>query len=581
MWAVALAFIVMEPATTFDRSVLLRFADLATDALAKERERIDSLNVYPVPDGDTGTNLFLTLDAARDALRAEERDQPEDADDEARLAAALTAFIKGALVGARGNSGVILSQLIGALLRRIAKSEPDETVVAAFVDGMRLAADAAYAAVGTPVEGTMLTVARAGSDAAIEAAADPNARLAMVVSAAADGARVALRYTPEQLPVLAAAGVVDAGAYGLCVVLDAAVTALTGRRREPDTTPIAQRGITALPTGDLTEDGPSYEVMYLLDAQDDFDDDSARELRTRLGELGDSVVVVGGDGLWNVHVHTDDVGAAVEIGLDSGRPRRIRVTHFAEQRGRQSAEQRGRQSAEQREPQSATRTGPAQRIVLAYAFGEGLSALFADAGAVVIDPGPTGRPGTSEFESAMRATIKAGAGEVLVLPNDPLGVESARAAASLVEADTGGRVVVIPTQAQVQGIAALAVHENGRALDSDVVAMTSAARGTRHGAVTVASTEAMTTVGPCQVGDVLGVLQGDFAVIGTDLFDVATQIMRRMLDAGGELVTLVAGDQADTLPQRCEEWVCATYPGVDVIAYEGGQQRYPLFVAVE
>jgi DAK2 domain fusion protein YloV len=555
----------MEPATTFDRSVLLRFADLVTEALASERERIDSLNVYPVPDSDTGTNLYLTLDAARDALRAEERAQPESAGDDTRLAAALAAFIRGALEGARGNSGVILSQLIGALLRRVARSGSDETVAQAFADGMRLAADAAYAAVGTPVEGTMLTVARVASESALAAAADPNAFLGDVMTAAADGAREALRYTPEQLPVLAAAGVVDAGAYGLCVVLDAAVTALTGKRRAPDPSPIAQRGVGALPTGDLTEDGPSYEVMYLLDANHDFDEESARDLRVRLGELGDSVVVVGGEGLWNVHVHTDDVGAAVEAGLESGRPRRIRVTHFAEQR----------------EPQAVRAAQPIQRVVLAYAFGEGLGALFTEAGAQVMDPGPSGRPGTPEFETAMRSAFKDGVGEILVLPNDPQGVESAKAAARIVEADTGARVVVIPTQAQVQGIAALAVHEGGRTLDSDVVAMTSAARGTRHGAVTVAANQAMTTVGPCEAGDVLGVLQGDFAVIGADQFEVATQILRRMLDAGGELVTLVAGDGADALPQLCEDWIGSAYPGVDVVTYDGGQQRYPLFMAVE
>jgi len=555
----------MEPATTFDRSVLLRFADLATEALAAERERIDSLNVFPVADGDTGTNLYLTLDAAREALREEERARPEAAEEPEQLSAALAAFIRGALVGARGNSGVILSQLIGALLRRVAKSAPEETVASAFADGMRLAADAAYAAVGTPVEGTMLTVARAAAVAAQSVAVIPQARLGTVVSAAAEGAREALRHTPEQLSVLAAAGVVDAGAYGLCVVLDAAVTALTGRRRSPDPMPVAQREVTALPTGDLTEDGPSYEVMYLLDANHDFTDESARDLRIRLGELGDSVVVVGGEGLWNVHVHTDDVGAAVEAGLESGRPRRIRVTHFAEQR----------------EPLQSRTSQSVRRVVLAYAFGEGLGALFAEAGARILDPGPTGRPGTIEFESAMRASVKDGAGEVLVLPNDPQGVEAARAAARIVEAATGARVVVIPTQAQVQGIAALAVHETGRPLDSDVVAMTSAARGTRHGAVTVADKGAMTTVGPCEAGDVLGVLQGDFAVIGDDQFDVATQILRRMLDAGGELVTLVAGVGADTLPVLCETWIETTYPGVDVVTYEGGQNRYPLFMAVE
>jgi dihydroxyacetone kinase-like predicted kinase len=169
----------------------------------------------------------------------------------------------------------------------------------------------------------------------------------------------------------------------------------------------------------------------------------------------------------------------------------------------------------------------------------------------------------------------------VVLPNDPDSVGVAEAAGAEAEESAGVRVVVIPTRAQVQGIAAMAVHEPGRGFDSDVVQMTAAARGTRHGAVTVAVKQAITTAGPCEAGDVLGVLQGDFAIVGQDLFDVGRAILERMLTGGGELVTLVSGANAGDLIARCQDWIEETHPGVDVLVYDGGQERYPLLLAVE
>jgi DAK2 domain fusion protein YloV len=424
---------------------------------------------------------------------------------------------------------------------------------------MALATEAAYSAVGDPVEGTILSVARAASEAAAEAAEVGENRLGAIVHAAATAAREALARTPEQLPLLEAAGVVDAGGRGLCVVLDAAESSITGQRA---TTAAPRVGAPAIPvarvpTDDLTEDGPAYEVMYLLET----DDEAIPALRQELAALGDSLVVVGGEGLWNVHIHVDDVGAAVEAGIRAGAPRRIQVTHFAEQiqraRGKR-AERRGR------------------RLVI-VAGGPGLAALFRGAGAEVIQGGPGSRPSTGQVLAAIEAT---GAQEVIVLPNDPDSVGVAEAAAHEAEAK-GIHVVVVPTRAQVQGIAALAVHEPGRPLDADVVQMTAAARGARHGAVTVAVKDAMTTAGPCSAGDALGVVHGDFAIVGEDLYEVATGVLERLLGGGGELVTLVAGAEAGDLAQACEHWVQRAHPGVDVALYEGGQERYPLLMAVE
>jgi len=541
-----------DQVATFDLAVLLRFADFASTRLGEAREEIDALNVYPVPDGDTGTNMFLTMSAARDALHEATGDDPG-----ADLRVALHAFARGALLGARGNSGVILSQLVGALATRIAKAGPRDRSALVFAQALEEATDASYAAVGVPVEGTILTVARSASRAALDAAADPVRRLGYVVEKTAAAARAALERTPDLLPLLKQAGVVDAGGRGLCVILDAAETALTGR--VPLDRKHARRHIPVpLPTGDLTEDGPAYEVMYLLDAEDD----RIASLRARLGPLGDSMVVVGGDGLWNVHVHVDDVGAAIEAGIEAGRPYRVRVTHFADQ----ITEVRGRLPA---------RKG---RKVVAVAAGPGLQDLFSAAGAVVVNAVPGQRPSVGML---LEAIVGCGAAEVIVLPNDPDTRRSAEIAARTAEESGEVRVAVITTEAQVQGLAGLAVHEPGRSFDQDVLEMTSTARHARHGAITVAAKQAITSGGACEPGDILGVVDGDFVAVGPDLDAMATEIIERLIGGGGDLVTLVQGADSPGLAERCAAYVEAQHPLVDVVVYDGGQERYPLLLSVE
>ena len=543
---------------TIELAVVLRFVDIAVDALADAREEIDALNVYPVPDGDTGTNMYLTVLAARDALRDAVTGQGQGDDS---LLAGLAALRRGALLGARGNSGVILSQMLGALATTIASATAEERNASIMARALREATDASYAAVGVPVEGTILSVIRAAAEAAEARAAEPGARTRDVFTSAAAAAREALARTPDQLPALRDAGVVDAGGRGLSVILDAAETALTGRRPVPVTAPFGTHRIP-VPTGaahrELSPDGPAYEVMYLLDS----DDDNIPVLKRVLAGLGDSLVVVGGDRLWNVHVHVDDVGAAVEAGIAAGRPHRIRVTHFAEQ------------VAAARDQLSA-RTG---RQVVAVAAGPGLEKLFAAAGASVVVGGPGNRPSIGMILDAIHASA---AREIIVLPNDTDSVRAAQAAARTAEDDGDVRVAVIPTEAQVQGLAALAVHEPGRPFDQDVLEMTATARHARHGAVTIAARQAMTMAGPCEPGDVLGVVAGDFAVVGADLDDVAADVLERLLAGGGELVTIVAGQGGADLARRTADGVEQRHPHVDVMVYDGGQDRYPLLMSVE
>jgi DAK2 domain fusion protein YloV len=537
------------------RPALQRWCDLAFESLAQAREEIDALNVYPVPDGDTGTNLYLTFEAARDAMMEA---------DAHSLGTSLAVFTRGALLGARGNSGVILSQLLRAGAEQLLRGDPADPG-RLLAESLTAAADAAYDAVGQPVEGTILTVARAAATAATEALdtapRDPAARMGAVIRAAAGAARTALERTPEQLDVLARAGVVDAGGRGLCVILDAAEQALTGRR--PTGGVPARHGhipVLAASAGDLSADGPAYEVMFLLDA----DDASIPRMRERLGPLGDSLVVVGGDGLWNVHVHVDNVGAAIEAGIEAGHPHRIQVTHFAQQQARQ-ADRRG-----------GGRVGT--RGLVAVAAGLGLSSLFQEAGAVVVPGRPGRRCSTGEILTASRATH---AEEVVVFPNDSDTVGVAEVAARAAR-DEGIRTAVVPTKAQVQGLAGIAVHEPGRTFDEDVVHMTAAAGHARHGAVTVAARDAMTMAGPCSVGDSLGVLDGDFAVVGGTLGEVAVQVVDRLLSGGGEMITLVRGvDGGDDLVDGVVTHVSRSRPDVEVVVYEGGQDRYPLLIGVE
>ncbi|NPD03140.1 DAK2 domain-containing protein [Nocardioides sp. zg-1308] len=556
----------MEPVTHgIDLDAVARFVDIATDALSAAREEIDALNVYPVPDGDTGTNMFLTVSAARDELRA-----ARAADPGLGIEEGLALLARAALMGARGNSGVILSQMLRAYVTHLAGAGLEDRRAHTIAAAMQAATDASYAAVGTPVEGTILTVARAASDAARVAAQRPGARARDVFTAAAAAARTALARTPEQLPVLARAGVVDAGGRGLTVVLDAVETTATGRRPMQLAAPIGTHHIpVTLPDGssggDPAEDGPGYEVIYLLETARDAEEEAIPVLREALGALGDSLVVVGGDGLWNVHVHVDDVGAAIEAGVVAGRPHRIRVTHFADQ----AAEARHRASG---------RTARTGRRVVAVAAGPGLAELFESAGALVVPGGPGRRPSTGQL---LEAITGCGASEVVVLPNDGDTVRAAEIAARTAEAEHDVSVEVIPTQAQVQGLAAISVHEPGRTFDADVREMTATARHARHGAVTVAARQAITMAGPCEPGDALGVIAGDFAVVGADLEAVAHEVLERLLAGGGELVTIVAGQDGNDLAARVCARVEERHPHVDVAVHEGGQPRYPLLVSVE
>jgi DAK2 domain fusion protein YloV len=516
--------------------------------------------VYPVPDGDTGTNLVLTVTSAWDALAADVEVANVETEI-ARLGRVLACMARGALLGARGNSGVIISQIL--------RGTADALAVVPVARGRALAhalteaAKAGYAAVAEPVEGTVLSVA---TGAALAATAADSDDLATVVRAAARGAAEALARTPEQLPVLARAGVVDAGGRGLVVLLDALAEVVTGQASA--TAPLARiardpRLLTATRESGSAEYG--YEVQYLLDA----DEDAVAKLKSALGPLGDSLVVVGsgrGSGLpvWNVHIHVNDVGAAIEAGIEAGRPHRISVTRFADQMAAAAP--------------TAPTFDPEARGLVVVAAGPGLAELFAAEGAIVVAGGPTNNPSMAEVLEAVRATR---AGRVALLPNDSNVLAVAQLAAEEARGD-GIRVGVVPTKSPVQAMAAIAVRDASKRFHDDVIGMAEAAGACRYAEVTVATREALTVAGRCQPGDILGLVEGEVNVIGTDLASTSATLLDRMLAGGGEMVTLVLGADASVeLGDFLTAHLAHAWPFADVKVYHGGQPHYPLLAGVE
>ncbi|MBE7188456.1 MAG: DAK2 domain-containing protein [Jatrophihabitans endophyticus] len=528
---------------TLDAAAVHRWSGAALAGLEAGRAEIDALNVFPVPDGDTGTNMLATLRSAHGVL-ADAMAGPAPAPADAKTA--LGAMSRGAATGAIGNSGFILSQILRGLAEAAVGSDGwGPAVLRAGLDtGARLGRQA----VVTPVEGTILTVARAAADAAAERLAAGAATLAEVAGAVVRAAAAAVQRTPALLPDLAEAGVVDAGGRGLLVLLHALARTIGGEVVDlaPIRVPPSPSGRGDRPAVDRTHAG--YEVQYLLDLAEP----AADRLRATLGRVGESVALVpAGPGMWKVHVHVDNVGAAIEAALDHGRPRRIEVVDL------------GRD--ERREPGDGV-------AVVAIAPGSGLAHLFSGEGVHVVD---------GDVDDVVEAIRRARARDVVLLPNASLVSGVAEAAAARVRAQ-GVRVTVVPTRSPVQGLAAVAVHDPGRRFDDDVVAMAEAAAATRFAQVTVARAKALTAVGVCEPGDVLGLIDGEVVEIGRGLLAVAFGLVDRLVGVGAELMTVLVGEGA---PPRTgaliEAHVRGRAPLTDVTVYEGGQPDHPVVIGVE
>jgi hypothetical protein len=472
---------------------LRRSVFLALEGLRTHRDQINEANVYPVPDGDTGTNLVLTMEAVTQDLAS----VPDRTADVAR------AITQASLIGARGNSGVILAQFLRGLCEAVDGDGAGPEEAAA---GLKRAAELAYRAMHDPREGTMLTVARAAADAA-HGAGD----LPALFEAAARGAREALEQTPSFLPVLQAAGVVDAGGIGLCVVLDAVAATLSGRAAERVTVPLGvPRPVRPRESGSLAF---AYEVQYLLDA----DDTHAPSVRDRLSAIGDSVAVVGGGGLWNVHVHTNDVGHAIEIGLAHGTARSISVVAFEDQMG----ETRGFPLAVSAAPVS----------VIAVVDGDGMRELFEELGARAV-------PSAADVP---RTAASLDTPDVIVLTNGDPSV-----------ADASGRsdqtIEVLETSDQAQGFAAILAFAGTRSLVDNLSDMRAASARARTARVAA-------------VGDLVGAV--------------------RSLGDGEALTVFTGAGVPDDERIEAERVLTEAFPGLGVEIRHGGQSHDRYLLALE
>ena len=542
-----------------DASAVRRWCHAAADSLAAHRNEINDLNVYPIADADAGTNLALTLRSAAEAVSG---------DRSASAGLVLRAMAQGAVFGAQGNSGGIVSQVLCGFAD--AFTDLVEGDGAALVAALRQASDAAYAAVPAPVEGTILTVLRAGAEAAEQLQrAGGEVELAAVISTAARAAEAALRRTPDQLEVLARAGVVDAGGRGLMVLLDELAAVITGQPVERGPIRPVARNRQAL---EIAREAGSaefgYEVQYLLHAGDE----AVSQLKSVLVELGDSLLVSGtGSGLYNVHVHVNDVGAAIEAGIEAGRPQRITVVRFADQIAA--------------EPAAGGRSGVA---LVAIAPGEGLAELFRSEGVKVIEAGSVTEAGDLieagelSAEQVLAGLLDTGAGQLILLPSSFEFGGLAEQAADLAR-EQGLLVAVVPTKSPLQALAAVAVHDEARRFEDNVIAVAEAAAATRFAEVTIAEADSITYAGRCSAGDVLGLIDGEVVEIGADVAGMGISLVSRLVAAGGELVTVLAGSDpaAAGAAQEVERYLRERHPLVEVTGLAGGQPHCPLLIGVE
>lgn len=544
------------------------------DTMRAHAEGINRLNVYPVPDGDTGTNMARTLDAVVAEL--------EGAD--AALDPTCEAISHGSLMGARGNSGVILSQILRGLsgtLRTAGAAGASKVA-----DALKAASDAAYEAVLKPIEGTILTVIRETADAGQRAASD-GATLAAMLRVARAAGRTALANTPEQLAVLKDAGVVDAGGAGFMLFMDSAIHIVDGEPLpEPELIdgPSLEQLEAAMhrgsSTGEVDVSELRYEVMFLLDLVDD----KAKAFKSAWGDLGDSIVVVGGDGLYNCHIHTNDIGAAVEAPLQlGGRPHRIRVTDLFEEVAEEHEVREASlglvpiHGAEHKHPATSA-LPPVTCAVVAVCSGDGLAELFGQMGVHgVVTGGQTMNPSTSELLDAVEHM---NADHVIILPNNKNIIPVANQVNSLTNKD----VRVVPTCSMPEALAALVFYDPEATAADNATNMTGAAQAVATGEVTQAVRDSKADVGVIHTGDWIGLVRGDGIVaIGNTQVVAATALLDHLVAAGGgELLTIITGaDVTPAMTTELCEYMAERHSHVEVEVHVGGQPLYPFLFGVE
>jgi DAK2 domain fusion protein YloV len=508
----------------------LALARAALAALEASRQRIDDLNVYPVPDGDTGTNMAETARAVVNALERGETD-----------------VVRAALMGARGNSGVILSQIVRGTVEALPEAEVDTSALA---QALRGASDAAYAAVRNPQEGTMLTVIREIAEEA-ERVEEAGLTVEDALVRLLEHGEAALARTKDQLEILRQAGVVDAGGAGLVEILRGVGAEVRG-----ESLPEAPVAAGALPLEAVHQELSQFRYCTSFFVEGDRVEPD--ELEAKLSELGDSLLVVGAPGAVKIHVHTDEPGRALDLATAVGEVEEIDIKNMHVQtvdRNQRLERQVGVSGA------------------VAVCLGEGNRRLFESLGALCVEGGETMNPSTADIATAIESL---GEMQIVVLPNSKNVVLAAEAAAQAVDKE----VQVVPTHTVQAGLGALVAFDPGQPLEENAIAMDEAARAVRSGAVARASRS--TTIGSLEVeqGQFLGLVEGEPVTAGPVLDPVAREVAERLLDGSAEVLTILLGEEA-TEADALAEALRSAYPGLEVEVHEGGQPHYPLLFGAE
>lgn len=549
-------------------SLLQEMVQAAATRLGKQAEYVNSLNVFPVPDGDTGTNMGMTMDNGAKAV----------ADQSASTVGEVGQILsKGLLMGARGNSGVITSQLF----RGFGQSIKDKTEL----DGQDLAhafqagVEVAYKAVMKPVEGTILTVSRGAASAAIKKAESTNDAVE-VMRAALDGAKAALAKTPEMLPVLKEVGVVDSGGQGLVFIYEGFLSALTGEYIASEDFQATPATMTEMINAEhhksvaghvATEDitfGYCTEIMIGLKQGPTYVKDfDYEEFRNYLSNLGDSLLVVNDDEIVKVHVHTEDPGLVMQEGLKYGALVKVKVDNMRNQHDAQVQKEEAIQAAP---------SAPKDFALIAVVAGDGLADIFKSQGVdYVISGGQTMNPST---EDIVKAIEQVNAKNVIILPNNKNIFMAAQSAAEVVDVNAA----VVETRTVPQGFTSLLAFDPSQSIEANVEAMTASLSDVTSGSVTLAVRD--TTIDGLEIheNDILGMVDGKILVSTSDMDQALLDTFDKMIDEDSEIVMIYVGeegnqDQAQALAEKLEE----AHEDIEVEIFQGDQPVYPYLFSVE
>ncbi len=544
--------------------------------LEKKKDWINELNVFPVPDGDTGTNMTLTIMSAAKEVCALEDVTME------KLAKAMSS---GSLRGARGNSGVILSQLLRGFCKEISASQ--EITIDVLANAFVRAKETAYKAVMKPKEGTILTVARGMAEKAAELAEEgPAADLDEFLKAVIEYGNEVLNQTPEMLPVLKEAGVVDSGGQGLMVVLQGAYEAFSGNPISLNVeTPAASASEkTKVPEAEIsTADikfGYCTEFMILLDPETgkEFTESDEQELKSFLMSIGDSLVVVSDEEMVKVHVHTNDPGIAIQKGLSYGALTRLKIDNMRIEHEEKLIKDAAKISAKPEEPVQVKEEEPRKEYgFISVSIGAGMDEIFEGLHVdQLISGGQTMNPST---EDMLEAIDKVNADKIFILPNNKNIILAAEQAAKLT-ADK--QIAVIPSKTIPQGIAALISFMPEGSLEDNQEAMAEAMSNVKTGQVTYAVRNTSIDGKTIHEGDFMGINDEGIAAVGTELTQTVLELLESMVEEDSELISIYYGEGVvEEDAQKLEELISEKYEDCDIELYSGDQPVYYYLLSVE